>query len=161
MKNSKYLLPFIILLGFLLCSCSASNNVDKKQMENDLQEQIVNASSEDHENHDYDEDCEECPPSKNTDDIEIDGPGGTDPNWSTESDNPTEWPKQTDVTNTHGNHDYDEDCEECPPPRITDGIEIDGPGGMNPNWPTESDNPNEWPKNTGDLENDDESDNAE
>lgn len=101
MKNSKYLLPFIILLGFILYGCSAYNNVDKKQMDNNLQEQIVNANTED-----------------------------------------------------HGSHDYNEDCEECPPPRITDGIEIDGPGGMNPNWPTESDNPNEWPKNMGDLDTD-------
>lgn len=133
MKSSRYLFSIIILLGLILCSCSDSTTVDESTFLIDDQERIIESDS-----------------------IEFDEPSRIDPNLTVESDDTREASERTDVsTNTHENHNYDENCEECPPPRITDGIEIDGPGGMNPNWPTESDNPNQWPKNMGDLDTDD------
>lgn len=121
MKRIKYLV-IIVLLGLILCGCSNSKIVDEETFSIDGQEQIIK-----------------------TDNTEFDEP-----------DNTKEESKQTEIlTNAHENHGYDEDCEECPPLRITDGVEIDGPGGMNPNWPIESDNPNRWPKNMGDLDSED------
>lgn len=133
MNYKKILLPFVLLFIFVISGCSASKDDVSHQNIKIEEEQFLNNEIEKSENNNFDE----LQPEKTLEDVKIDE----------RADNKY-------YCSIHG-YEYDLDCEECPPPRITEGVDIDGPGGMNPNWPTESDNPNRWPKNMGDLDTDD------